>query len=59
MSFVTESTECVRVMALLFISDSVAVGGTMILEAIRVILYSLFLSGMDSIVIREKNKNNK
>ena len=39
-----------RVMALLFISESEGVGSPMILEAIRVILKSLFLFGMGSMV---------
>ena len=39
-----------RVMALLFISESVGVGSPMILEAIRVILKSLFLLGIDNMV---------
>ena len=37
-----------RVMALLFISVRVGIGSPIILAAIRVILYSLFLLGMDS-----------
>ena len=48
MSLVIERAK--RVMALLFMSARVGMGSPMILEAIRVILYSLFLLGMDNMV---------
>ena len=48
MSLVIERAK--RIMALLFTSARVGIGSPIILEAIRVILYSLFLLGMDSIV---------
>ena len=47
MSFVIDRVK--RVMALLFISESGGVGRPIILEAIRVILRSLFLLGIVSV----------
>ena len=50
MSFVIESAS--RVMALSFRSESDGVGSPIILEAIRVILKSLFLLGIGSISVK-------
>ena len=48
MSLITESAK--RLMALSFISARLGIGSPIILEAMRVILYSLFLFGIDSMV---------
>ena len=48
-----------RVTVLLFISESVGVGSPMILEAIRVILKSVFLLGMDNIVLKHAEQYNR